>query len=128
MRKLLLTGVALLFTAFAFNQSVILEVQGSPQVCAGFTSANQVKVTALALKTQFNTTTKTSIAYVWMAEHENGTKIWFSNQPSRWVPVPWPGQYRVRAIVEYIMPGRTRPFAAVSTNTVIITGVECNNP
>ena len=126
MRKLLLTGAALFVAAFLLGQSAIVEVQGSSVVCAGYTSANQVRVIATPGKSPFDISGKSSIAYVWMAEHENGNKVWFSNQPSRWIPIPWAGQYRVRAIFEYVMPGRSRPFAAVTSNTVIITGIDCN--
>jgi hypothetical protein len=127
MRKLLLTGAALFVAVILWSQSAFIEVQGPAQVCAGYTSANQVRVTAIPNKSPFDMGGKASIAYVWMAEHENGNKVWFSNQPNRWVPIPWAGQYRVRAIFEYVMPGRSRPFAAITSNTLIITGIECNN-
>jgi len=128
MRKLFTLGMALAAACMLYGQPVSLEVEGSPQVCAGYTSANQIKVRVKHSKVSSDPVSRFSLAYVWIAEHANGTKVWFSNKPYRWVPIPWPGQYRVFVTVEYILPGRSRPFMATPSSGVFLYGIECNTP
>lgn len=128
MRKLITLGIALAASAMLYGQPVGLEVEGAPQVCAGYTSANQIKVRIKPSKVSDAPVSRYSLAYVWIAEHANGTKVWFSNKPYRWVPIPWPGRYRVSVTVEYILPGRTRPFMVSPSSGVFLYGLDCNTP
>lgn len=128
MRKLFTLGMALAAACMLSGQPVALEVEGSPQVCTGYTSANQIKVRVKQSKASSDPVSRFSLAYIWTAEHANGTKVWFSNKPYRWVPIPWPGQYRVFVTVEYILPGRSRPFMATPSSGVFLNGIDCNTP
>lgn len=131
MRKLITLGLVFATAVLLYGQPVAMdpiEVEGSPQVCAGYTSANQIRVRVRPTKTMDAAAGHYMLAYIWTAEHANGTKVWFSNQPARWVPIPWPGQYRVSVKVEYIMPGSTRPFRVSSFGGVFLYGMDCGTP
>ncbi|HRD80536.1 MAG TPA: hypothetical protein PK198_11390 [Saprospiraceae bacterium] len=128
MRKLITLGMALATTLLLYGQSAALEVEGSPQICAGYTAASQIKVRIKSSKVSTAPVSRYTLAYVWTAEHANGTRVWFSNKPYRWVPITWPGQYRVSVTLEYILPGRTRPFMVSPSSGVFLYGLDCNTP
>lgn len=69
------------------------------------------------------------VNYVWTVEHENYTWEWDSNFPSKAFPLPWPGEYKVRAKILYVY---VRPDNRVHTvtffwsNIVTINAVDCS--
>jgi hypothetical protein len=126
MRSAIILIIALLGSAGMSAQNARLAAEGSLTVCAGFDTENQIKVSVVEKKIPQTPLGPVRIAYIYYAEHEQtGTKVWFSNQGSKWINIPFTGRYKIYAVVEFIMPNSFRPFMIARTNTVVVEGIEC---
>lgn len=125
MRTLYLTVVLMMLFGIAAAQKTQIEALGSSQVCAGYTAASQIKVGVVPTRSHFDVGGKSIKAYQWVMDHANGSKYWHTNQSTRWIPIYWPGQYRVYCITYYLLPGRYVPFAVEFSNQLILTGMDC---
>jgi hypothetical protein len=126
MRNLIIFAFALLGSVALIGQNARLEAEGYLTVCAGFGTSNQIKVNVVEKRIPQSTLGPIRIAYIYHAEHEQtGAKMWFSNQGSKWINIPFTGRYKIYAVVEFIMPDSFRPFMIARTNTIVVEGIEC---
>ncbi len=126
MKKIIIFLLTMLGSFALMGQNVRIQAEGPLRVCAGFGPENQIKINIMDRKVPMTPLGPVFIAYIYYAENETtGMKMWFSNQTSRWVPIPFPGRYKVHAMVEYIMPNSSRAYMVSMTNTIIIEGVPC---
>lgn len=126
MKNSIILVLAMLGSFALMGQSVRIQAEGPLRICAGFGTENQVKINILDRKVPVTPLGSVFIAYIYYAENETtGMKMWFTNQTSRWVPIPFPGRYKIHAMVEYIMPDSSRPYMVSMTNTIIVEGMPC---
>lgn len=125
MRKwLLLAGIFLLTTSTYAQMTAVIASQNGNQICSGLESTNCAHV-ALVSPPPLPVPENTILAYTWTAEHANGSWTWHSNYPTRIIPLPFQGQYKIQVKIEYMRRGTKRPYAAFWSNKLFLQGMQC---
>jgi hypothetical protein len=125
MRKgLLLACFFFLLTSTYAQMTVVIASQNGNEICAGFTPANCAHI-AVVTPPPLPVSTNSILVYTWTAEHANGSWTWHTNYPTRVIPLPFPGQYRIQVKIEYMRRGTKRPYAAFWSNKLYVQGMNC---
>lgn len=124
MRKGLFFACFFFFVTTTYAQMSVIASQNGNEICAGFTPTNCAHI-ALVSAPPLPVPDNTILAYTWTAEHANGSWTWHTNYPTRVIPFPFPGQYRIQVKIEYLRRGTKRPYAAFWSNKLYLQGMNC---
>lgn len=125
MKKWLLLPIAFAFFTNTYAQmSAVIVSENGNEICAGFTPANCAHV-ALMTPPPLPLPENSILVYTWTAEHSNGNWTWHTNYPTRIVPLPFTGTYKIQVKIEYMRKGTKRPYAAFWSNKLFVQGMGC---
>ncbi len=125
MRKgLLLVCIFFLTTSTYAQMTATIASQNGNEICSGFTPANCAQV-AVMTPPPLPVPANSILVYTWTAEHANGSWVWHSNYPTKMVPMPFTGQYKIQVKIEYMRKGTKKPYAAFFSNKIYVQGMQC---
>lgn len=124
MRKGLFLACFFFLLNSTYAQMTTIASQNGNEICAGFTPANCAHI-ALVSPPPIPVPASSILVYTWIAEHANGSWTWHTNYPTRVIPFPFPGQYRIQVKIEYMRKGTKRPYAAFWSQKLYMQGMNC---
>lgn len=128
MKKLffITTLFCLLGTSNIWAQFSIPQIQSMSgnELCAGTEHENQVHVAWTSGPPIF-VPANAHLTYTWSAQHANGVWVWSTNFADRMIPLPWPGEYKIKARVKYVNRGTGQVFAAFWSEEITVLGLNC---
>lgn len=103
-----------------------IQLMTNYELCAGTTNDNRAHVAWTSGPPIF-VPENAHLTYTWTAEHDNGVWAWSTNFADRVVPLPWPGQYKIRARIKYVNRGTGQVFAAFWSNEITVNAQQCGS-
>ena len=126
--RLMLGALFMMLTVFANGQVLTvphIQSMNGQEFCKSFNFRSDRPHVCLTSESPLPLLKDTRISYTWIAVHPFGSFTWNTNSSERFIPIPWEGNYDVKLIIKYFRADRTRPYAAIRSNTVKLKGITC---